>query len=188
MTGSLAEFDPAVVQALGEVRALSVREPWASAIAWAAVEPTAKLVENRSQGFPKNYRGLLLIHASLGWSARGRVDRRLLRLWPADTPHGEALRHGSAVRGRPPAPFESGAVIAAADCVDIHEAAGCCKPWGEDTYPPANPEQRPPGVVTHLVLANVRRFPPIAARGRLGLWRPDDDLLFEVALRLGVAA
>jgi hypothetical protein len=178
------------------MRLLTVRQPWAEAIA-----DGAKLTENRSQGFPKGYRGLLGIHAGLGWSERAVWDERIRALWHdqhgarhpsppalADRGHANAcdyaIRHVPAYHGRPPHPFQAGVVLALAELVDVHPAAGCCAPWGEDSYPPANPEARPPGQVTHLVLDNVRRIRPVPAKGRLGLWRPDDDLAIELAHRL----
>lgn len=161
---------------MSEVRALTVRQPWAQAIA-----DGHKLVENRSQGFPKGYRGPLLIHAGQGWSERGRRDPKLLDIYRQGDPFGHALRHDPAYRQRPPWPFAAG-VLAVAEVADIHPAASCCAPWGEDTYPPSNPERRPPGIVTHLVLDRVVKLRlSIPARGALGLWRPDDDLRIEVA-------
>lgn len=144
------------------MRVLTVRQPWAEAIACGA-----KLIENRSQGFPRNYRGALAIHAGAEWSTRGATDPRIRALFrERDTFRVAVYR----------------AVIAVAELVDVHHANGCCAPWGEDTYPPANPEARPPGIVTHLVLADVRRLErPIPARGALGLWTPDEDLRAELA-------
>lgn len=139
-------------------RCLTVREPWAS-----AVVDGHKPVENRSQGFPKGYRGQLWIHSAQQVNARGVTDPRI-----------------TAVYGIAPTCW-LGHVIGAVDVVDIHPASGCCEPWGEQTYPPANAEQRPPGVVTHIVMENPRRLRhPIPARGALGLWRPDTDLAYEL--------
>lgn len=179
----------------GDLRALTVRQPWAEAIA-----DGLKATENRSAGFPKRYRGLLLVHAGKGWSRRGHDDERIRQAWhegspnpwargPFDKRHAPArdyaIWHGVAYHGRPPPPFQAGAVLAVADLVDVHPAAGCCAPWGEETYPPANPEARPPGRVTHLTLERIVRLPaPVPARGALGLWRPDEDLTLEVAHRL----
>lgn len=164
------------------IKCLTVREPWASAIAF-----EFKPVENRSQGFPKGYRGRLGIHTALTWADSGRYDRRILAAWPRDggapwnRTHSYALRHVPAYRNRPPEPFVAGCVIALVDVVDIHTANGCCAPWGEETYTPANSEQRAPGKVTHLVLDNVFRLPrPLPARGALGLWTPDEDLALEL--------
>lgn len=147
----------------GDLRALTIRQPWAEAVA-----DGHKPTENRSQGFPKRHRGLVLIHAAKGWSVRGQRDERVR----------EHYRIGDFVRMH----YQLGAVLAVADLVDVHPAAGCCAPWGEETYPPANPEARPPGIVTHLTFDHPVRLPhAIPARGALGLWRPDDDLTLEVA-------
>lgn len=154
---------PALLSARGRiVKALTVRQPWATAIA-----DGHKLVENRSQGFPKRYRGDLAIHTARTWSERGRHDARIL-----------------AAYGRSPSVLRDlGCVIAVVEVVDIHAACDCCAPWGEQSYPPANAEQRPPGVVTHIVMENVRKLArPLPARGALGLWTPDDDLALELSL------
>lgn len=161
-------------------RLLTVREPWASAIIYGE-----KDVENRSQGFPKKFRGPLWIHTSKSYSERGRRDERILETFPKGTRRGYAVRHVPAYGGIAPWPFLSGFVIGLVDVVDIHPASGCCAPWGEETYPPANPEGRPPGTVTHLRLENRRDLGrPIPARGALGIWRADADLDFELELAL----
>ena len=160
------------------VRAITVRQPWAEAIA-----DGVKLVENRSSGFPKNHRGLVLLHAAQEWSERGRRDPRILGVWSDQRLY--ALRHEVAWRKRPPHPFRSSAVVAVMEVVDIHPSAGCCKPWGEDTYPPANPKASPPGQVTHLVFEDVRRLTsPVPASGALGLWKPDPELVAAVRERM----
>src|SRR5689334_19769244 len=68
---------PQAVGDLGEggldaLRALTVRQPWADAIV-----DGYKGTENRSQGFPKRYRGLLLIHAGLSRALSGARDPRV---------------------------------------------------------------------------------------------------------------
>jgi hypothetical protein len=145
------------------VRLLTVRHPWAEAIARGD-----KLVENRGRGFPKRYRGLIGIHSAVAPAVHGFLDHRVRELEP-----------------RPlPTTCTFGAVIALADLVDVHPASGCCHPWGEDSYQPNNPEERPVGQVTHLVLERPLRITPVPAKGALGLWRPDDDLAVEIAHRL----
>lgn len=148
------------------LRALTVRQPWAEAII-----DGHKAIENRSQGFPKGYRGPLLLHTAKGWSVRGQRDPRIRAAY------GVAHR----VDAEPFDAMTRGSVIGVVGVEDIHPASGCCEPWGEETYPPANPEARPPGTVTHLVLAQPVRIGPVPARGALGLWAPDDDLRVEVA-------
>lgn len=156
------------------LRALTVRQPWAQAIAEAADRPhDAKTIENRAAGFPKTYRGPLLIHAGAAWSHHGIRDPRIRRLF-------NVAEHDIDLTA-PWETFPTAAVIAICDVADIHPASNCCAPWGEETYQPANPEDRPPGQVTHLVLEHVTRLRPIPAKGRLGLWQPDPDLHLEVA-------
>jgi hypothetical protein len=150
------------------VRLLTVRQPWAEAIARAEADPTAKLVENRSRGFPKRYRGLVGIHAGQAEARNGWLDYRVRELQPRPHPMEAAY----------------GAVIALADLADVHPATGCCQPWGEDSYQPNNPEDRPVGQVTHLVLDRVVRIRPVPAKGALGLWHPDTDLLLELCHRV----
>ncbi len=93
------------------MKAISIRQPWASCIA--TDHRDAKRVENR--GRPTSYRGPIAIHASLAPDTNADNDERVVRL-----------------RGRDPrlgAP--TGAVLAVADLVDCHPADGCCRPWGE---------------------------------------------------------
>lgn len=170
------------------MKALTVRQPWA----WAIVAGV-KQVENRSQGAAGwRHRGPLLIHAAQTLSLRGLTDPRVLI----------ADGRGSLVD----VDYPRGQIIGSVELVDIHPSSGCCEPWGEDTYPPANAEARPPGRVTHLVLEDAAptttRCPrcwgagylgepwrnpchvcegegscaPIDARGALGLWTWSADL------------
>ncbi len=167
---------------VADLRGITVRQPWAEAIA-----AGSKLVENRGAGFPKNYRGDVLIHASKQWSDRGQRDTRVRSVWvTGQTDHARAccfaLRHGVAYGGRPMHPFVGGAVLAIAEIVDIHPDTGCCRPWGESEY--VGSDQQLHRGVTHIVLENVRRLPrPLRAKGALGLWKPDPDLLDAVAER-----
>lgn len=153
------------------VRAITVRQPWAEVIA-----AGVKTDENRAEGFPKAYRGPLLLHAGAGWSVSGGTDPRILRWAQA--------RWASPIEFlRTEVTFS--AVLAVVECVDIHPAMGCCRPWGEETYLPANPEDRAPGQVTHLVFEDVRRLgTPVPASGALGLWRPSTDLTAAVRAQL----
>lgn len=169
-----------------EVRAITVRPPWAQAIAWGA-----KTVENRGARFPSRYRGPVLIHAGSAWSHRGAADPRVV-----DT----ARRAPD-----PPAYWTAGAidstgvrrsaVLAVADLVDVHpataacvEPGGGCDPWGETSYEEAG--GRRVEQVTHLVLDEVRRLSsPVDCReGHLGLWRPPPWLVAAVSDRLGSEA
>lgn len=143
------------------LRTITVRQPWAHAI------PHGKNIENRSRG--TRHRGPIGIHAGKAWSTRGAVDRRVV----------EAL--SSWVRedqvGLDPDSFrrllDFGVLLAVADLVDTHPAAGCCQPWGEERYPDA-------AQLWHWVLERVRPLvEPIPMAGQLGLWNarvPADQL------------
>ena len=154
-----------------EVRAITVRQPWAQAIAVGA-----KPVENRGARFPARYRGPVLIHAGAGWSERGRFDRRVglavpAATWPAGPPRS--------------------AVLAVAHLADVHRASpaccarsGDCYPWGETSYREAGGAEVTE--VSHLVLDDLRRLDtPVPWRaGWLGLWTPPPDLVAEVSDQL----
>lgn len=159
-----------------EVRAITVRPPWAQAIAVGA-----KPIENRGARFPRRYRGPVLIHAGSSWSARGAVDDRVARTLGFEDCH-----RATSVRS---------AILAVADLVDVHPASpaccepeGGCHPWGETSYEEAG--GRRVEQVTHLVLDEVRRLPsPVDYReGHLGLWRPPPWLVAAVSDRLGSEA
>ena len=134
------------------MKAITVRQPWAWAIAHGG-----KNVENRSAG--TRHRGPLAIHAGLSYSRRGTVDHRV------------RLRHlGVALSVLP-----LGAIIAVADVADSHPDAGCCRPWGESSYQEAGGRVRT--AIHHLVLEDVRPLDePIPCRGALGLWRVPADI------------
>jgi hypothetical protein len=150
-------------------RAITVRQPWA----WAIAEG-GKLVENRSRG--TRHRGPLLIHAGVGWSTRGASDARLGAAfgvaWGLTYPEDHT---GPYVREEGPA-FYRGRVIAVAELVDSHPASGCCAPWGEQSYAEAG--GKAVTTVHHLVLEDVRPLAfPVTARGQLGLWTPAPEVL-----------
>lgn len=89
------------------MRALTIKQPWADAIAHGE-----KRCENRTWEPPKKHLGTrILIHAGVAYDPMGRfhIDRNTLGSWP-DT---------------------RGAIIAVATLQDFHMAAdGCCSPWG----------------------------------------------------------
>jgi hypothetical protein len=152
------------------VQAISVRQPWAWAIARGH-----KTVSNQS--FPTVYRGPLLVHASM------RVDLRA-----GDSP----LMHTAGWDpGDPLATL--GAAVASAELDDVcsasvrdpardaaqggdHADGRCpCGAWAE------------PGVY-HWRLSNVHPLPrPVVALGRLGLWQPPPALVADVEAMLGTA-
>jgi hypothetical protein len=130
------------------LRALSVRQPWAAAIAH-----YGKNIENRTRR--THHRGLIAVHASLEPAADADHALQWIREVADSTPR-QVLSHD--VRG---------VIIAVAEIVGCHEAGdtehciedGGCSPWA-----------RPAG--WHWELDNVRPLPhPVGARGALGLWR-----------------
>jgi len=138
------------------VRALTITQPWAAAIAAAALAPEHKTTENRT--WSTRYRGPLLIHAGQGFDddAVG-LEPDAHRVWAAL----------AAVLPHAPGALDHGAIIATARLTDCHPADGCCAPWG----------QQHPGT-RHWTLADIRPLPePVRCPGRLGLWIPHPDLL-----------
>jgi len=179
------------------VRVLTVRQPYA----WAIIHG-GKGVENRTRNIAGGYRGPVAIHAGL----RDDPDA-----W-ADLTAGWSLAPGTP---RPPVSsllrdVVRGAVIGVVDLVEVHDdcverdirrlarlyredpaavtslpddgaggligRARTCSPW-------ALPDQH------HLILSAPRALPePIPARGRLGLWRPDDALAAAIRDQLAEVA
>jgi hypothetical protein len=91
------------------MKALTIRQPWADAIAHGS-----KRTENRT--WTTRYRGPILIHAGIA------EDRQTI------LPIGQNT-------ARADWPDYRGAIIATAELVDVHVAAACCTPWGErDVY------------------------------------------------------
>lgn len=154
------------------LRALSVRQPWAWAIAYAG-----KTVENRSQRF--SYEGPVAIHASLaldepGFFPRNNAGRAAAReldklggrsnFWDARHFYIGGSRHpGQAL----------GAIVAVARFSHCHHAADCggrdmqdghrlewrgCSPWAAEGQ-------------WHIQLDDVRPLTEsVPCRGKLGLW------------------
>lgn len=172
----------------GELRALTVRQPWA----WAIIHG-GKGVENRTRNIAGAYRGPVAIHAGL--QIDDAYDSRLISqavgMLARTNPGGPGLRNVAQYAGDSPTADNSiyewfgnlGAVIGVVDLVGVHpdctervEGHGhtpTCSPWAmADRY--------------HLILTNPRPLPvPIPARGRLGLWRPDADLLAAIREQIG---
>jgi hypothetical protein len=138
------------------MRALTVRQPWAWAIAQGI-----KTVENRT--WTTKYRGLLAIHAGMNFDAAGARSPLVQRAWAA-RPH----RGGQVPRLSADAPgIERGTFVAVAQLVGVHEASGgCCQPWGEHPAEGGLP-------VYHWQLTGVVALPGLVpADGRQGLWFP----------------
>lgn len=139
------------------MRAISVRQPWAHAIATGR-----KTVENRVRRDPwRSAIGeVIALHSSLG------TDDTALG-HPAMAGYVRALR---AQTGH----TENGAILATVRLVDVHAPwVGCCDPaWAQpDTW--------------HLVLDNVRPLTvPIGCPGRLGLWQVPELVERGIAFQL----
>jgi hypothetical protein len=169
-----------------DVRAITVKNPWAWAIAHAG-----KNIENRSR--PVSYRGLLLIHAGATWSDRGASDERIAAAWGPW--HSDGRIPGPCHPCPNPDYFRPG-VVAIAQLVDVHlQTLDCltdpdrCDPWGEQSYLHHNADGTTRMVfdVHHFVLEEIRALPELVpARGRLGLWRPDADVLDAVLVQVEV--
>lgn len=143
------------------MKALTVQQPWAWAIAYGGKNP-----ELRSRA--TSYRGPLAIHAGARWSTRGATDARVLDAWTT------WLRMDRPIRREL---LERRAVIAVAELVDCHPAAHCCPPWGDDTYDGKS--------VHHLTLADVRPLAePARCQGALGLWTVPDDIAAAISAAL----
>lgn len=139
-----------------EWRAISVRYPYS-----ALIVDGLKPVENRSAGFPRGYRGGLIIHETKQPSDRGMADLNVGRAYANAT---KRVRYPSHLPGM---------YIGTCRLVDAHRAEpGCCESeWAEYCYPDF--EGAEVREIVHLVLERARRFRyPMYARGKLGLWRP----------------
>ncbi len=135
------------------MKALTIRAPWAHAVAFAD-----KRTENRS--WPTKYRGPLAVHAGLSWDAGAEHDPALIHAWPALAGPGDPDRPTT----DSPAFAARGAVLAVAELVDVHADARCCRPWGRARQ-------------WHWVMTDVVPLgEPVPARGSLGLWRPTADV------------
>lgn len=162
---------------MAELRAITVKNPWA----W-AITHGGKTVENRPRGV--SYRGPLAIHAGLGWSTLGAEDPYVLNAWTAwlscrdstvQTPEHlrdpwERMDTLEPDDEREQMLMPRGVIVAVVDLVDSHPDADCCRPWGMSEF-----EGR---TMHHLVLANARPLAePIPCRGALGLWRPQANVI-----------
>ncbi len=135
---------------MNELRALTVRHPWAWAIARGG-----KRIENRT--WRTRYRGPLAIHAA------ARIDREDLDLavaW-ADLDPGGPRRTPMADAVAAWCRETAGSVVAYCRLVDcLPPERFCDDRWAM------------PGC-WHWVLDDVEEVDPVPARGRLGLWTPD---------------
>lgn len=154
------------------MKVLTVRDPWATAIAEYGKSP-----ENRS--WRTHYRGPLGIHCGLGFDPAGARDPRVIRARldaledegvPVDYKR-DALEAWAAKSGLPASHFTARrTLLGVAQLVGVHhanecrDAAGLCSPWAMNG-------------MWHWVLTDFRPLPvPIPLKGRQGLWTPDKTI------------
>jgi hypothetical protein len=132
------------------------------------------LVVPRSHRHPCRRR---LVQSTAWWAARGVTWGGFC---PVSRPQRVAGYYVHPTEANPDA--KPGEVIHFARCIavahltDVHPAAGCCEPWGEDTY--TDHQGRLRTDVVHLHLEDIRPLaePVHVPRGQLGLWTPTSDL------------
>jgi len=138
-----------------EIRALTVKQPWAHMIAYGG-----KIIENRV--WETYYRGLLAIHAGSGWDRNAEASPLVREAWRAWASNAANPMVSATPLGRKNPGITFGAIIAIADLSGCHKARGAecpCSPWGQ-------PDQ------WHLELSSVHPLAkPVPCRGWLKLWR-----------------
>lgn len=180
---------------MGDVRILTVRQPWAELIM-----SGQKPVENRTRRFPSTVGGWMCCpyHPDVRWrvgtpppdgchrDATGASTHRLGQ-WDGQYPvrigiHA-AARSDRAAIDRLSDTIQSdsymlGAVLGSVEVTGCHHADECHETHSELLERPAWCSRwAEPGGVYHWTLANPRPLAtPVPAKGRLGLWRPDADL------------
>ncbi len=182
-----------------DMRAITVRQPWASLIA-----AGAKTIETRPR--PTSYRGPVLIHAGKTWNRQDLAG--VLPALVTGGPHGPRLRHS----------LPLGAFVAVAnvvDCVKVYDFGRCPERPGlyiEDAMTAEGRSlwlcrlrldggidnldrieaQRPYGDYTPgrfaLLLEDVTRLPePVPAKGQRAIpWRVPEDVAAKVREQLEV--
>lgn len=123
-------------------KALSVRRPWANLIV-----AGHKTVENRT--WSTRYRGAVVIHAGARWERDGADVAAALGI------------SGFASSAQCPSGY-----LGVAQLVDVHRAAGCCAPWG----------QQDQGVYHWVLTDAVALSTPVPGPGRLGLYPVPADV------------
>lgn len=138
---------------IGELKALTICQPYASMIVLPDDDDRAKRVENRTWG--TEYRGPLLIHAGKSKDYLGTID------WI-----------GTAQAGLP-----MGAIVGIcelAGCVEIDTTGVYPLPprWAHEKWPWLDAHEHLEGPIA-WVLRECRAFPiPIPCKGSMGLWKP----------------
>ncbi|WP_086562030.1 hypothetical protein [Streptomyces africanus] len=147
------------------MKALTVRQPYADAIAY-----QAKPIENRSKPLPVKYIGVpVLLHAGKEPHASGITAVDLAQLTGARTHTWPDTRS---------------AIIAVIRFGGFHLADGdvhwCCRPWGQ-VPTRVQPE------VWHWQITDVQHLAePVPATGALGFWTPKEDVLAAVQRQINL--
>ena len=149
----------------GEMRALTVRQPWAWAIA-----TQGKTVENRT--WKTAYRGLIAVHAGTS----GEDMDTVLPVGSADRRFRAIYAKVKLSRAMAPEAVHllGGRVVAVAELAGCHDdCPGTCSPWAvRGQY--------------HWNLWDIHPLPdPVPCKGMLGLWRLPDDVEKAVRAQLG---
>lgn len=136
------------------MRAITVQQPWAWAIA-----AGVKTVENRRRTTP--HRGPIAIHAGLRWSEIG--EHIVPQLSTVNLP----------MSWREPGGLPRGKIVAVADLIDAHPETGrCCQPWGRIRWSH--------WVLENIRALDQ----PVQVAGQVGLWTLPDDAEQAVAEQL----
>lgn len=143
------------------MRALTVQQPWATAIMrW------GKEVENRTRNLAGSYRGPVAIHAGLREDLAA-YDDDLIREVLGQYDDGWILAEQ----------LVTGAIIGVVDLASVHDDSDhgrqhSCSPWAQPN-------------LWHLILERPRALAdPVPCRGRLGLWTPAAELVDRIRAQL----
>lgn len=143
------------------MRAITVQQPWAFAIATGE-----KTVENRVRQTPWHAAvgQTVAIHAGKAWDETAIHDERLIAA-------AKAAGHLFVCEELDPAAYDYGAVLATAELAGVHlgvpRPGGCRCAWNAWAEPGS----------WHLVLRDIRRLrEPVPARGMQGLWSLPHDV------------
>lgn len=170
------------------MRIITVRQPWA----WALIHG-GKDVENRTRNIAGSYRGPIAIHVGLQFAeAASPLDLQVARAVGETTRAGglhdrvvsriaDEDRHENHV-----APWfgQRGAIIGVVDLAEVHYDVDCLMHGGPGHYGSCSTWAMADH--WHLCVNQPRPLAePIPTKGKLGLWKPGDDLL--AAIREQVA-
>lgn len=153
------------------MRALTVRQPWATAITYWGKNP-----ENRNRNIAGSYRGSLAIHAGLR-EDEAAYDDEMIRDALGRYDDGWELEDLLEPRG---------AIIGVVNLWAVHQARpGCCPNRGVSPF--GSGWARPDS--WHLCVTNSRPLAsPVPARGRLGLWTPTPEQVAAIEKQLRTCA